>query len=126
MTDEEGIRKTISQWSQFLDTRRFKEFSECFTEDAKWGPRTGRQAIYDSISKAELAQKPELRRKHLVSNFVIEVNGNEATSESDLVMFDSPRPGDPWFGKVGHYTDKLKKQADGRWLIAERKLQWME
>ncbi len=125
-TDEESIGRTLAEFCQFLDGRRFREWSELFTEDGEFGgstQRKGRQTIYDMISTAELATKPELQRKHTVGNIVIHVDGDAASVESDLVMFDRTNDG-PWTIRVGKYTDRMVRQ-DGRWLFANRQLEWI-
>jgi ketosteroid isomerase-like protein len=121
VTDADEIRNTIARFAQCLDDRRFKEFSETFAEDGAFADRKGRQAIYDWISKAELASRPELKRKHAIVNVIVEVDGDRATSTSDLVMFDQVGDG-PVTIRTGRYTDELAKQPDGRWLIKLRNL----
>src|SRR5438105_3557007 len=49
MTDEDIIRNTVSRYSHCLDDRRFKEWSETFTEAGVFGARHGRAAIYENI-----------------------------------------------------------------------------
>jgi 3-phenylpropionate/cinnamic acid dioxygenase small subunit len=62
MTDEDQIRNLLAAFSQHLDARRFKEWSETFTEDGVFGTRRGRAAIYEGILGGELARYPELLR----------------------------------------------------------------
>ena len=123
MTDEEHIRHTIASFCQALDDRRFQDWANTFTEDGVFGRSNGRAEILANILKGELATIPELRRKHTVTNAIIDVHGDTADSVSDLVMFD--RTGDgPWTIRVGQYTDRLVRR-DGGWLFAERKLVWV-
>jgi ketosteroid isomerase-like protein len=123
-TDAERIRNLLAAFCQHLDARRFKEWSETFAEDGIFGARRGRAAIYESILAGELALNPQLQRKHAVVNAVINVDGDAATSVSDLVMFDSLADG-PWTIRVGRYTDRLRRTGD-RWLFSERQLQWID
>ncbi len=124
MTDEEQIRHTIGQFCHFLDSRRFKEFSELFVDDGVFAgataERKGRGTIYDWISTAELAQNPDLRRRHVATNTIIDVNGDEADAVSDLLMFDCVAKAD-WTIKIGRYTDHLVRTPDG-WRFARRHL----
>jgi ketosteroid isomerase-like protein len=124
VTDADEIRNTIARFAQCLDDRRFKEFSEAFAEDGAFGERVGRQAVYDWISKAELATRPELKRKHAIVNVIVDVSGDTATSTSDLVMFDQVGDG-PVTIRTGRYTDELVRQADGRWLLKLRNLKML-
>ena len=124
MTDEEQIRKLQAQFCQYLDARQFKAWSETFAEDGNFGPRKGRAAIHEGILGGELAHNPALVRKHTVVNAVIEVDGDNATSECDLVMYDRIADSS-WMTRLGHYTDRLVRR-DGRWLFAERRLDWLD
>jgi enamine deaminase RidA (YjgF/YER057c/UK114 family) len=123
MTDEDIIRNTVARYSHCLDDRRFKEWSETFTEDGVFGSRNGRAAIYENILGGELATMPHLQRRHIVTNLEILVHGAEADAISDLLMYD--KLGDaPWTLRVGRYYDKLRRQPSGDWLFAERRLEW--
>lgn len=119
---ERGIRRLLAEACSFLDERRFAEWSDLFTEDATFGSWTGRTAIYEAISHAELATRPELSRKHTTANSVIDIDGRRAHAVSDLVMYDRVDDG-PWTIRMGHYEDDLVRDDD-RWRIAYRKLGW--
>lgn len=123
-TDEEQIRKLQALFCQYLDARQFKEWSDTFAEDGNFGARKGRAAIYEGILGGELALNPDLQRKHTVVNAIIDVDGDTATSECELIMYDRIGGG-PWSIRLGHYTDRLVR-LDGRWLFAERKLDWLD
>jgi 2-iminobutanoate/2-iminopropanoate deaminase len=123
MTDEDVIRNTVARYSHCLDDRRFKEWSETFTEDGVFGSRRGRAAIYENILGGELATIPQLQRRHIVTNLEVLVHGHEADAISDLLMYD--KLGDaPWTLRIGRYYDKLQRQANGDWLFTERRLEW--
>jgi hypothetical protein len=123
MTDEDVIRNTVARYSHCLDDRRFKEWSETFTEDGVFGSRNGRSAIYQNILGGELNTIPELQRRHIVTNLEVLVHGEEADAISDLLMYD--KLGDaPWTLRIGRYYDKLRRQPDGDWLFSERRLEW--
>ncbi len=123
--DEETIRNTVARYSHCLDDRRFKEWSETFTEDGVFGSRTGRAAIYANILQGELATIPELRRRHIVTNLEIYVRGDQADATSDLLMYDKHANG-PWTLRIGRYYDTLRRQADGSWLFSQRRLDWLD
>ncbi|MCL2396251.1 MAG: nuclear transport factor 2 family protein [Acidimicrobiaceae bacterium] len=120
MSDHDEIRKTFAQFCQFLDDRQFEDWAGLFTEDGVFNQLKGRAAVLDMISHAELASEPGLSRKHVIVNAIIDVDGDEARSVSDLVMYD--RRGDSaWTVKIGKYTDRLVRRGD-RWLLADRQL----
>jgi len=125
MTDEDQIRNTIARFCQALDDRRFEDWAATFTEDGVFGRSDGRAAILKMIQGGELATQPELRRKHAVTNVVIDVHGDTADASSDLTMFD--KVGDsPWSIRIGRYTDKLARQPSGGWLFTQRHLEWLD
>jgi enamine deaminase RidA (YjgF/YER057c/UK114 family) len=123
MTDEEIIRNTVARYSHCLDDRRFKEWSETFTEDGVFGSRHGRSEIYQNILGGELATIPELQRRHIVTNLEILTHGDEADAISDLLMYDKLGEA-AWSLRIGRYYDKLSKQPNGDWLFSERRLEW--
>jgi 3-phenylpropionate/cinnamic acid dioxygenase small subunit len=125
MSDEDRIRNTLAAFCQLLDDRRFEDWARTFTEDGVFGREHGRAEILRMIQGGELATRPELRRKHTVTNAIIEVRGDRAEATSDLVMFD--RVGDaPWTIRVGRYHDTLARQPDGAWLFTSRRLEWLD
>jgi SnoaL-like domain len=124
VTDADQIRNTLARFCQYLDDRRFVEWSQTFAEDGRFGERVGRDTILKWIQGAELATRPELKRKHAVMNASVEIHGDRARSESDLVMFDQVGDG-PWSIRVGRYTDELVRQPNGEWLFSTRNLKML-
>ena len=123
MTDEDAIRNLIARFCQHLDSRRFKEWSETFTEDGVFGRLKSRAEIHAMILDGELAKQPDLHRQHAVTNSVIDVHGDTAEATSDLAMYD--RIGDgPYSVRTGRYYDRLARQPNGDWLFTERRLEW--
>jgi 3-phenylpropionate/cinnamic acid dioxygenase small subunit len=120
MSDEEQIRRTLAEFCVFLDGRRFREWSELFTEDGVFCEHVTRAAIFAWISGDELATRPDLRRKHTVHNILIDVDGDRARATADLVMYDKVEDR-PWFILTGTYTDHLVREAD-RWRFSNRQL----
>jgi hypothetical protein len=118
---ESEIRRTMARIFLAVDGRRFREYSEQYTEDARHGDRIGREAIFESISRGALAKNPTLRRKHMSPNIVIDIDGDEASAVSDLVML-SQFSDDSYSVRLGEYRDQLRRVDDGRWLFAERRL----
>jgi SnoaL-like domain len=123
VTDEDAIRHTIARFSQLLDSRRFEEWTETFTEDGAFGKFQGRAAILHMIQGGELAMRPELRRQHAVTNSVIDVRDDTAEAVSDLAMYDKVGDG-PVSVRIGRYYDRLARQPNGEWLFTERRLDW--
>jgi hypothetical protein len=124
VSDEDAIRNTLARFCQHLDSRRFVEWSETFTEDGRFNTLEGRAAILHMIQGGELALQPDLKRQHAVTNSIIDVKGDAATATSDLAMYD--RVGDgPISVRTGRYHDRLARQPNGEWLFTERRLEWL-
>jgi SnoaL-like domain len=121
MTDEEEIRQLIARFAQHLDDREFESWCMLFVADGSFNQRMGRDAIREMILGGELSTMPELARKHAIVNITIAVDGDAATSKSDLCMFDRIGPDAPWTMRVGRYEDRLVK-VDGSWFFQHREL----
>jgi 3-phenylpropionate/cinnamic acid dioxygenase small subunit len=66
----------------------------------------------------ELYKQP--RSAHVSSNPVIDVQGDEATAESDFVVLSRDDDGHARVDLVGRYRDRLRRDDRGRWLITRR------
>jgi hypothetical protein len=123
MGDDLEIRNAHARFCQYLDERRFEEWSRLFTLDGEFQGIHGREQILAEILTGGLARRPELFRKHLTGNLIVELDGDNATVESDLLLLD--REGDgPSIFRTGKYSDRMVRGVDGRWLFACRRLEW--
>ena len=123
MSADQQIRRTIAQFAQYLDERRFVEWSELFTADATFQQLAGRGSILAFMQADELATMPDLFRKHVTTNLIITTLAAAATAESDLILHERLGSG-PWILRMGKYTDRLVRAHGGRWLFADRQLAW--
>ncbi len=115
MSDDLAIRNTHARFCQYLDERRFEEWSRLFAVDGEFQGIRGRARILDEIRKGGLATRPELFREHITANLIIVLDGDRATVESDLVLLE--RWGeDPWIFRTGKYTDAMVRDGD-EWLF---------
>jgi len=121
MNDEGEIRRTLAEFGQFLDERRFDEWAQLFTEDATFMGVQPRGEILTMMLGGELATIPELFRKHVTSNAVIRLDGARAHVESDLVLFERLAEA-PWIFRFGRYIDDFVRED--RWRFHERQLIW--
>lgn len=122
MTDDQAIQNLIARFAHHLDGREFEQWCQLFVEDGSFNQRIGRDAIREMILAGELNTNPELSRKHAMTNIVVEVEGDTATSTCDMCMFDRRGTDAPWvLAGVGRYEDKLVK-VDGSWFFQHREL----
>ena len=127
-TSFEQIRRLLAEYCQFLDDRRYDEWSALFAPDGLWvlGEREfhGRPAMHAYM--VQLAtDRPTWRTKHVCTNVLVELDGGGRTGRgtSDLTML--AHTGDaPWaVASLGRYYDRVDRSADGtRWQFSERRL----
>jgi 3-phenylpropionate/cinnamic acid dioxygenase small subunit len=118
MSDEEAIRRTIAQYAHFCDDGRFDEWAELFAVDARFSvlgeTHEGRGQAKAWIMKFQTA---ELRGKHVCTNTVIDVGGDQARAWTDYIFVD--RSGA--IVSVGRYHDRLVRDGE-RWRFQERRI----
>jgi hypothetical protein len=88
--------------------------------------RPDSQHDLDFMLSQGLGARPELQRRHVVTNLVIRISGGEAHVDSDLLLYDKVGAGQWTVSAVGRYVDRLARQPDGTWLFAERRLTFVE
>jgi uncharacterized protein (TIGR02246 family) len=120
MSDKDEIRELLARYCFALDAGRFEEMAALFTPDGVWetafGTGTGREGI---VAQARgIATGPRLRRAHLTTNIVIDLDGDTATARSNWVVIGNS-PAGPAIGSGGGYIDRLAK-VDGQWFFKHR------
>jgi hypothetical protein len=135
LADIEAIRQLKARYFRLLDTQRWDELGDVFTEDVhveiqgtaerQRPPIDGRAAFVDSLRDL-LDGATSTHHGHTSE---IDVDGDRATGI--WAMFDDvefPR-GVPGVGGpavrlrgTGHYHERYAKGADGRWRIARLEL----
>ena len=74
-SDFDLIRNTIARNNQYLDDRRYEDCARTFTEDGSIAGHNGRGAILEFMHSQGLGARPELQRRHVVTNIAIELSG---------------------------------------------------
>jgi uncharacterized protein (TIGR02246 family) len=119
--DEDQIRRTLSEYSQQCDDGRFAEWSELFTEDARFIVSGQVTQGRDSIRTLMTAMMPAERRgQHVTSNSLIDVDGDSATATTDYLFVRRTADG-PAIVATGRYHDRLGRDG-GRWRFRERSI----
>jgi len=115
--DVDQIRQLLVRNFQLGDQNRMAEWVDTFTDDAVFRSPvmnlTGRDELAANGSKLR-AQVPA---RHWVGNMLIDVDGDEATASSYLIVTAAALP--PTLMASGGLKDRLRR-VDGRWRIAER------
>jgi 3-phenylpropionate/cinnamic acid dioxygenase small subunit len=124
VTEHDRIRRVLARYCHYCDEGRFDLWSDLFTEGATFTVlgRTyeGRDNLRGFIADA---QPPERRGRHVISEPVIELDGDGARAWTDYVFVG--RVGET-FGitSVGRYHDRLVREGDD-WRIASREIIFM-
>jgi 3-phenylpropionate/cinnamic acid dioxygenase small subunit len=119
VVDELLVGHVLARYCHLVDDGRFDELVELFTADGTFAfgdlAATGR---WELRSWFEAMQPPELRGKHLTTNVIVDVDGDEAVAVSDFVFFAfRERRLVPMV--AGRYRDELTR-VDGGWRIRRR------
>lgn len=125
MNDVSGVRRLLALYCQLMDDRRYEEWSELFGSDGIWA-LGGREYHGHVEAKAYMDQllrdRPHRRTRHLNTNLVIEVDGNEGRVTSDFAMLAREPDDAPWtVVAFGRYVDRVVRSGQG-WQFAERRL----
>ena len=130
--DKLEIREIIERSVRYIDDRAGDRFAELFDEDGVMQLSgtvfEGRAALRGMLQRvtpsrrwtepAELLKQPA--STHLTSNPVIDVDGDAATAETDMVTLIRDENGRAKIALVARYRDRLRRAEGDRWLITNR------
>jgi hypothetical protein len=126
---KDAITSLMNEYCYRIDRGDLEGFAELFTEGAfgiigdPAGPSVGKEQTLSVLQNVILYDgKPNTM--HVMTNVQIDVaaNGNEATAQSYLMVFQALPPDFPMqaiFG--GHYYDRFVKRR-GNWRFASREI----
>ena len=122
LEDENEIRNLLLDYGRFLDSRDFKSYAALFARDGEWvggfGSVTGPANIQAFMEKNMGAGPNRRNDYHLLSNFIISVNGDTATAWSRW-SFVVPGQSGAAIAQAGRYDDTLVRE-NGRWRFKKR------
>jgi hypothetical protein len=121
--EKEAIREVLSEYCFCLDGGRFADMAALFTTDGVWdtayGKGTGRDGIEALVRKMRHGRETH-RGVHLVTNFVIKIDGDTAHVLSNWVVAQNSSTG-PIVSAAGGYEDDMVKQ-EGTWRFRTRRI----
>ncbi len=127
LEDEREIRDLLIRYAQRLDLRDHKGYAGLFAREGRWTGRMGEAvgpAAIEAMLIEGLGPTPESFRNtqnfHLMSNLLIEVDGDTAKADSRLTYF-ARKDGRPVAMLAGRYEDELVRE-DGHWRFAFRRV----
>lgn len=123
LEDKEEIRTLLLDYGRTLDARDLQAYSELFAKDGEWiggfGSVKGRAELFEFMKKNVGTGPNRGNTYHLLTNFVINVNGNTATASSRWSYVIGNADKKPVLEHSGRYEDTLVRE-DGRWKFQKR------
>jgi hypothetical protein len=127
--DKEQIHDLLIEYGHDLDTKDFVGYGKLFAKDGTWdgslGLHKGPAAITAMLQNPSGGRTPtpfdpkNVQSFHLMTNFVVHVNGDRATAQSKWTFFTRSADKKPVPTLSGHYEDSLVRE-DGRWKFLSR------
>jgi len=134
--DIEAIRTVLREYGRRLDAGDLKGYAELFAADGEWiggfGKVKGRDNIQPFMEKnmrtplpsvegaaATAPPRPGPRGAHLMTNEIIDVNGDHATAWSRWTYLIRNADNKPAPALVGHYDDEFVRE-NGQWKFQRR------
>ena len=122
LVDKEEIQQLLLDYGRHLDSRDFAAYSALFAKDGEWvggfGSVSGPANIKTFMEKNMGTQPNVAKNYHLLSNFMITVNGDTATAWSRWA-FVVPGDRGATIAQAGRYDDTLVRE-NGRWRFKKR------
>lgn len=131
LEDKDAIRNLLESYIDFNESRDYRGYSYLFATNGvlhlRRGDAVGPDAIYKLLEDnfgGPLPADSFLRNaSHVLSNIIIEVDGDTATARSRWALLSpSPADGSPRVAQSGFYLDKLVRE-NGEWKFQERTIQ---
>jgi 3-phenylpropionate/cinnamic acid dioxygenase small subunit len=122
MRDEWAIGRVLARYCRYLDDQRYDDVVSLFSPDGvldSMGTRVeGREAIRAFFpSEGPVAERPA--SMHVLSNALIDVDGDTARAESDWVMIQREETGTTSIVLAGRYRDEFERLEEG-WRLSSR------
>lgn len=130
--DKLAVREVIERSMRYVDDRDGESLAELFSEDgvlqAAGTVFSGRDTIRKMFgapsdrtpwtSPGQLLKQP--RSAHRSSNPVVEIDGDTASAETDLLVLERDETGRARIALVARYRDRLRRTGGRRWVITNR------
>ena len=123
--DHQAIERLLLEYGRTLDARDFAAYSALFAENGEWkgalGSYRGPAAIRTTMEKIftdAAADIPKGQNFHVMSNFIIDVQGDRATAKSTFIFYKMNKIL-PEAAVAGRYEDILIRER-GVWRFLQR------
>lgn len=123
--DRMAIERLLLEYGRTLDNRDFAAYSKLFAANGEWkgalGAYRGPAAIQAAMEKLftdAAADIPKGKNFHVMSNFIIDIQGDRATARS-MFIFYKMEGSKPEAAVAGRYEDTLIREQ-GVWRFLQR------
>jgi uncharacterized protein (TIGR02246 family) len=123
--DRLAIEQLLMEYGRAVDNRDFAAFAALFTDDGEWkgaqGSYRGPKQIQESMEKiftAAAADIPKGSNFHLLTNVIIDLQGDHATASSKFIFYKM-NGAKPQAEVAGRYEDRLVR-VGGAWKFQQR------
>lgn len=123
--DRMAIERLLVAYGRTLDNRDFAAYAHLFAINGEWkgalGSYKGPAAIQTAMEKIftdAAADIPKGKNFHVMSNFVIDVQGDRATASSMFIFYKMDKS-EPQPAVAGRYEDVLIRE-NGVWRFLQR------
>lgn len=113
-----AIQELCARYAHAIDNLEPEAWVQCFTPDGGFQVATWVVRGHAALREYADVHVREIRCRHMTSNLLYEVDGNEATGQVSVLAALATPGGYKIFGQ-GRYVDRLVKQG-GQWRIAHR------
>jgi hypothetical protein len=132
LEDEKEIRDLLVDYGHRFDTFDFVGYSKLFSEKGTWKGNYGGKyvvatgpsevlAMMTRVNGSKSYDPKNITAMHLMTNFFIQVNGDQAVSRSRWTFFTRDASNKLVPSLAGHYDDTLIREK-GQWKFLERKV----
>ena len=127
ISDREQVRDVLLEYGRSFDERRLEDYANLFAENGQWigGPTvaTGPAEVLEMVKHVveNIPTGPGRRNFHVMTNMVVDVDGDTATAWSRFIFYMPGKDGKPEVSTSGTYDDRLIC-VDGKWKFLRRQL----
>ncbi|HEY3672389.1 MAG TPA: nuclear transport factor 2 family protein [Acidimicrobiia bacterium] len=129
--DKLEIRELVERSVRYVDDRDAIAHADLFEDDGVlqlagtvFAGRTALLAMFGGTDRLRWTEAGGLLVQpgsmHLTTNPVIDVDGDAATAETDMITFVRGDDGRSRITLLARYRDRLRRGADGRWRLSSR------